>query len=58
MTLPDLPTIGQGIAIVLGALVGWFVLKTALRVTARLFTVGCLVLVALIVIGGLAGWLS
>jgi hypothetical protein len=58
MTLPDLPTIGQGLAIVLGALVGWFVLKMALRVTARLFTVGCLVLVALVVIGGLAGWLS
>jgi hypothetical protein len=58
MTLPDLPTIGQGIAIVLGALVGWFVLKATLRVTARLFTVGCLVLVGLVVIGGLAGWLS
>jgi hypothetical protein len=58
MTLPDLPTIGQGIAIVLGALVGWFVLKATLRVTARLFTVGCLALVVLVVVGGLAGWLS
>lgn len=58
MTLPDLPTISQGIAIVLGALVGWLVLKFALRVTARLFTVGCLALVALAVIGGLVGWLS
>ena len=58
MTLPDLPTFGQGIAILLGALVGWFVLKAALRVTARLFTVGCLALVVLVVVGGLAGWLS
>jgi hypothetical protein len=27
-------------------------------VTARLFTVGCLALVVLVVVGGLAGWLS
>jgi hypothetical protein len=58
MTLPDLPSIGQGIVILLGALVGWLVLKATLRVTARLFTVGCLALVVLVVIGGLAGWLS
>jgi hypothetical protein len=38
--------------------VGWILLKTTLRVTARLFTVGCLVLIGLVVIGGLAGWLS
>ncbi len=58
MNLPEVPTLVQGVAILVGAFVGWMALRIVLKVTARLFTVGCVAVLVLIVIGGIAGWLS
>ena len=58
MNLPEVPTLVQGVAILVGAFLGWMALRIVLKVTARLFTVGCVAVLVLIAIGGIAGWLS
>lgn len=60
MSLPeiDLQTIVNGVLILIGAIVGWMVLKAVLRVTARLLAIGCLALVVLAGIGFAVGWVG
>ena len=58
MTLPDIPTIFRVILIVVALAFGWMIFRLALKVTAKLFAVGCFALLALGVIGFFAGWLG
>lgn len=58
MQFSELPTALQAVTLVIGAFVAWFALRFALRVTVRLFAVGCLAIAALVLLGGLAGWIG
>ena len=58
MTLPDIPTVFRVILIVVALAFGWMIFRLALKVTAKLFAVGCFALLALGVIGFFAGWLG
>lgn len=58
MDFAELPTAVQAIALVIGALVAWTVLRLALRFTVRIFTLGCLAIAVVIVVGGLVGWIG
>ena len=46
----DWMTLGIGLAVLV---VGWVILKTVLRLTMKVFTLGCTGLVVLAVIGGI-----
>lgn len=58
MHFSELPTFLQAVALVGVAFVAWIALRFALKVTVRLFTVGCLAIAVLVLIGGLAGWIG
>lgn len=58
MQFSELPTVLQAIALVVGATVAWLALRFALKVTVRLFAVGCLAIAVLVLLGGLAGWIG
>lgn len=51
MNLPDNQALLQAVLILLALAVVWVVLRVVLKLTARLFTIGCLVL---LVLGALA----
>lgn len=58
MDWAEAPVAIRGILIVAAALMAWMVLKVVLRITLRLFTIGCLGIAIVLVIGGIAGWLG
>lgn len=57
MDLPSLDAIWNILFIVAAVAVGWTVLRFMLKLTARLFAIGCALLLGLIAIGWLIGWL-
>jgi hypothetical protein len=57
MEFAELPTALQAVALVVAALVAWTVLRIALKFTVRIFTMGCMAVAVLVVIGGIAGWI-
>jgi hypothetical protein len=58
MQFAELPTALQAIALVVGAFVAWTVLRLALRFTVRIFTLGCLAIAVVVVVGGIVGWIG
>ena len=58
MEFADIPVAARAVVILIGAVVAWMVLRIALRFTIRLFTIGCLAIAVIAIIGGLASWLS
>jgi len=48
----------RAVLIVAGAVAAWISIRFVLRITMRLFALGCLGLAVLVVIGGVAGWLG
>ena len=58
MDFAEIPVAVKAIAVILGAVVGWMVLRVALRFTVRIFTLGCAAVAVLLVIGGLVTWLG
>ena len=58
MDFAEIPVTVKAVAVILGAVVGWMVLRVALRFTVRIFTLGCAAVAVLLVIGGLVTWLG
>jgi hypothetical protein len=56
MDLPSLDSIWNVLLIVAAVAVGWTVLRFVLKLTARLFAIGCGLLLALVAIGWFIGW--
>lgn len=48
----------RAVLIVAAAVAAWISIRFVLRITMRLFALGCLGLAVLVVIGGVAGWLG
>jgi hypothetical protein len=58
MDWTEVPLGVRAILIVAAAAVAWMSIRFVLRITMRLFALGCLGLAVLVVIGGIAGWLG
>jgi hypothetical protein len=58
MELPSVETLLNIAVALIVVAVGWTFLRTVLKLTARLFRIGCLVLVVLVGVIWLAGWLG
>lgn len=58
MDWTEVPLGVRAILVVAGAAVAWMSIRFVLRITMRLFALGCLGLAVLVVIGGIAGWLG
>ncbi len=58
MQFSELPILLQAAALVVGAFIAWFALRFALKLTVRLFAMGCLAIAVLVLVGGLAGWIG
>lgn len=57
MNWTDTPFAVRAILIVAAAVAAWISIRFVMRITMRLFALGCLGLAVLVVIGGVAGWL-
>ena len=58
MDFAEIPVAVKAVAVIVGAVVAWMVLRVALKFTVRLFTLGCAALAVLLVVGGIVTWLS
>ena len=58
MDWTEVPLGVRAILLVVAAAVAWMSIRFVLRITMRLFALGCLGLAVLVVIGGIAGWLG
>ncbi len=58
MNWTEVPLGVRAILVVAAAAVDWMSIRFVLRITMRLFALGCLGLAVLVVIGGIAGWLG
>jgi uncharacterized membrane protein AbrB (regulator of aidB expression) len=58
MQLPDTDTLIKFALILLGVAIGWTLLRGVLKLTARLFKIGCLVLVVVVAGIWLVSWLG
>lgn len=58
MHFSELPTLLQAAGLIVAAFVAWIALRFALRVTVRLFAIGCLAIAVLVLVGGLVGWIG
>ena len=58
MDWTEAPLAVRVVAIVAAAVAAWISIRSVLRITLRLFALGCLGLAVLVVIGGVAGWLG
>jgi uncharacterized membrane protein AbrB (regulator of aidB expression) len=58
MQIPDTDTLIKFALILVGVAIGWTLLRGVLKLTARLFKIGCLVLLAVVAVVWLAGWLG
>jgi hypothetical protein len=58
MDWTEVPLGVRAILVVAAAAVAWMSIRFVLRITMRLFALGCLGLAVLVVIGGIAGWLG
>ena len=58
MELGEVPGAVKAVFVIVAAVVAWVAIRFALRVALRFVAVGCLAIAALVVIGGLAGWLG
>jgi hypothetical protein len=58
MNLPDMSVVFRVILLLVALAFGWVIFRMALKVTAKLFAVGCFALLALGIIGFFAGWLG
>jgi hypothetical protein len=58
MDWTEVPLGVRAILIVAAAAVAWMSIRFVLRITMRLFALGCLGVAVLVVIGGIAGWLG
>ncbi len=57
MNWTDAPFAVRAVLIVAAAVAAWISIRFVMRITMRLFALGCLGLAVLVVIGGVAGWL-
>jgi hypothetical protein len=46
------------VLILVGVAIAWTLLKALFKLTARLFSIGCVVLLGLVVLGWLLGWIG
>ena len=58
MDLADIPAVIKAIFVIAAAVVAWFALRFALQIALRFVAIGCLAIAALVVIGGIAGWIG
>ena len=58
MDFAEIPATLKAVIVIVGAIIGWMVLRVALRFTVRLFTLGCAAVAVLVLIGGLVTWLT
>jgi hypothetical protein len=58
MDWTEVPLGVRAILIVAAAAVAWMSIRFVLRITMRLFALGCLGVAVVVVIGGIAGWLG
>jgi hypothetical protein len=57
MNLANNQTVLIALLILIALVIGWTILRRVAKLAKRLFAVGCLALVALLLIGWLIGWL-
>jgi len=58
MDWTEAPLAVRAILVIAAAVAAWISIRFVLRITMRLFALGCLGLAVLVVIGGVAGWLG
>ena len=58
MAWTEVPLGVRAILVVAVAAMAWFSIRFVLRITMRLFALGCLGLAVLVIVGGIAGWLK
>ena len=58
MDFAEIPVAVRAVVVIVGAVLGWMVLRVALRFTVRLFTLGCAAVAVLVIVGGIVTWLS
>ncbi len=58
MDFAEIPVAVRAVVVMVGAVLGWMVLRVALRFTVRLFTLGCAAVAVLVIVGGIFTWLT
>ncbi len=58
MDFAEIPVAVRAVVVMVGAVLGWMVLRVALRFTVRLFTLGCAAVAVLVIVGGIVTWLT
>ncbi len=58
MDFAEIPVAVRAVVVMVGAVLGWMVLRVALKFTVRLFTLGCAAVAVLVIVGGIVTWLT